>query len=303
MNAVVAMLRLITLVGAAWMAPVAHAQAPTGVDEAAHAALKAEVAALGRGPSPQKAVLLERGCNEFADGRMCVERARYAADSDPSRPDHAQAFVWYDKGCELKSYDGCRGAASTFIARRDRDNLGKAAAYYQKACDISGESPCRLAVGIQEVIREAAAKRASPTATAGSNGMPPPTASYAEHQSALGRMSALTSLASPGCNLLIRRLKSDQGRSEGSLGQAWWQTLGAASRNNNNACSTVPVPMARKIEAELAAAAPRPAPKPLPEDNPYASKPCDSTCQRQQNILDLRPLSCYVSNGQRICNK
>ena len=132
--------------------------------------------------------------------------------------------------------------------------------------------------------------------------MLPQNATYAEHQVALRQRTQLTSVTTSVCNELIRRLRSDKGKSTGELGERWWSMLQASYRSNNNACNTVPVSFARQIESEFAAAAPKTTNSSAPKASSNSNW-CDSTCQRQRTIRDNTPLRCYVSNGRRICNK
>ncbi|MGJ8563086.1 MAG: hypothetical protein ACSHXY_05985 [Alphaproteobacteria bacterium] len=132
--------------------------------------------------------------------------------------------------------------------------------------------------------------------------LPPVTASYAEHQSALRRLTPLTSASDDVCNELIRRMKSTQGRNSGEWGERWWLMFEAASRSNNRACNSVPVAFNDQIKAELASIAPRYSPPVAPSASSNSNW-CDETCQRQKTIRDNTPLRCYVKDGRRICNK
>lgn len=244
-----------------------------------------------------------RACDEFNDGQSCFKRATLADIYHPELGDEALQFKYFIRACGKGIGAGCRRAGDmAAVGKGTKQDKINAYNIYASGCSSGDAESCEVRSALSGEVRQLLAAKSQPAASgplqgASGGSMPPPTASFAEHSAALEQVTQVTSVGTQGCNTLIGRLSPDQGKSMGELGQRWWRLLEASYRSNSRACNVVPVALSRQVEASMAASAPK-APSPSSD---YTS--CDSTCQRQKTILDNTPLSCYVKDGRRICNK
>ena len=246
-----------------------------------------------------------RACDEFNDGESCFKRATLANIHFPELGDEKLQFKYFIRACGKGIGAGC-GRAGDMAATGTGTKQDKINAYnlYTSGCSNGDAKSCEDRSAISSEVTRLLAAKCYPAASSppqnvasGSGSMPPASASFAEQSAALRQVAQLTSVGTDTCNKLIDRLSPDQGKSMGELGQRWWMLLEAGYRSNNKACNVVPVALSRQVEAPMAATAP----KISPRSSNYTS--CDSTCQRQKTIRDNTPLSCYVKDGRRICNK
>lgn len=260
--------------------------------------------------------VMKSSCNFTRyDDRECLGLGRAYETGQGTVANPAEAARIYEKVCDwgnaCDSADalGCFESGRTYLYGIGvAKDLSKAALRLQYACDIKIAGACELAAPIQpapapkpQTVAEVSVAAAPKYRPKPQSNLPPASATFAEHQSALRQLTPLTSVGTSVCNELIRRLRPSEGKSQGEWGERWWLMLQASYRSNNQACNTVPVAFANTIQAEQAAAAPTYTPPAAPSTS---SNPnwCDSTCQRQKTIRDNRPLNCYVQDGRRICN-
>ena len=248
-----------------------------------------------------------RACDEFKDGESCFKRATLASIHGPSLGDETLQYTYFRKACLNSIGAACRKAAvMASIGKGTKQNGTDAYNFYKIGCNEGDVKSCEVVKRESEsekrLLSGASGDSANSSSPENSASRKPPTASYAEQSAALRQVTQLTSVGTQTCNEIIRRLDPDEGKSMGELGQRWWMLLQASFRSNNRACNIVPVAISRQVEAAMVAAAPkRQTYSPPPVSPGYTS--CGSTCQREKTIRDNTPLSCYVKDGRRICNK
>ena len=251
-----------------------------------------------------------RACDEFNDGESCFKRATLARVYFPDLGDETLQSKYFIKACGRGIGAGCGWAGDmAYLGRGTKQDKILAYNLYTTGCSNGDEDSCKNKSAISSEVRSLLAAKGYPTAssppqnsTSGSGSMPLASASFAEQSAALRQVAQLTSVGTVTCNKLIGRLRVDQGQNMGELGQRWWRLLEAGYRSGNNACNEVPVVISRQIEAQMATTAPKsPTYSSPPRSSGYTS--CDSTCQREKTIRNNTPLSCYVKDGRRICNK